>query len=78
MMEDDIRKGMYLYVRLGHFAVQEKLAQHCKPTIIKHTHTNCDDHCTTKNVTKFIELRKGTTIFHNEPCKTKFLSSINV
>ena len=35
MMEDNTRKGMYMYVWLGHFAVQQKLAQHCKSTIIK-------------------------------------------
>ena len=41
MMEDDMRKRMciymcvYIYIYLGHFAVQQKLAQNCKPTIIK-------------------------------------------
>ena len=35
MMEDNIRKGMYIYVRLGHFAVQQKLVQHCKSTILQ-------------------------------------------
>ena len=24
-----------MYVRLGHYAVQEKLGQYCKPTILK-------------------------------------------
>ena len=31
-MEENIRKGMYDW---GHFAVQQKLAQHCKSTTIK-------------------------------------------
>ena len=42
MMEDSMRKRMciYMYIdtythTLGHFAVQEKLAQHCKSTIFK-------------------------------------------
>ena len=30
MMEDNVRKRMYIHVELGHFAVQQKLAQHCK------------------------------------------------
>ena len=38
MMEDNIRKGtcvyIYIYVRLGHFAAQQKLAQHCKSSIL--------------------------------------------
>ena len=34
MMEDSLRKGMYIFVWLGRFAVQEKLAQHCKSTIL--------------------------------------------
>ena len=29
-MEDNVRKGMYMYVGRGHFAVQQKLVQHCK------------------------------------------------
>ena len=33
-MEDNIRKGMYIYVGLGHFAVQQKLEQHHKPTTV--------------------------------------------
>ena len=33
MMEDNIRKGMYVYVLPGHFAVQQKLAQYYKSTI---------------------------------------------
>ena len=33
MMEDNIRKKMYLYVRRSHFAVQQKLAQLCKSFI---------------------------------------------
>ena len=28
-------KKMYIYVHLGHFAVQQKLKEHCKSTIIK-------------------------------------------
>ena len=28
-----IRKRMYIYVWLGHFAIEQKLAQHCKSTI---------------------------------------------
>ena len=41
MMGGNIRKGMYIcvcvcvcvWVSLGNFAIQQKLAQHCKPTI---------------------------------------------
>jgi len=34
-MEENIKTGMHIYVRQGHFAVQQKLAQHCKSTIPK-------------------------------------------
>ena len=34
MMEYNIRKGMCMYVRLGYFAVQQKLVQHCKSTLL--------------------------------------------
>ena len=34
-MEDNERKRMYIYVSLGHFAVQQKLTEHCKSTTIK-------------------------------------------
>ena len=34
MMEDNVREEMFIYIGLGHFAVQQKLAQHCKSTII--------------------------------------------
>ena len=30
MMEDSRRKGVCIYVRLGHYAVQQKLRQHYK------------------------------------------------
>ena len=56
-LEDNVRKRMYVYVGLGHFAVQQKLTEHCKSTIIlkiliiilkiiqklqmKKTHVNC-------------------------------------
>ena len=33
MMEENVRKGMYVCVWLSHFAVQQKLAQHCKSTV---------------------------------------------
>ena len=33
-LEDNVRKRMYVYVGLGHFAVQQKLTEHCKSTII--------------------------------------------
>jgi len=33
-----MRKRMYIYVGLGHFAVQQKLAQHTKSTILKKTY----------------------------------------
>ena len=32
--EDNVRKRMYVYVWLGYFAVQQKLTEHCKSTII--------------------------------------------
>ena len=32
MMEDSMKKSMYIYVWLGHFAVQRKLAWHGKST----------------------------------------------
>ena len=36
-MEDNVSKimYMYIYVCLGHFAVQQKLTKHCKSTIIE-------------------------------------------
>ena len=30
-----MRKRIYIYVQLGHFAVQQKMKEHCKSTIIK-------------------------------------------
>ena len=33
--EDNMRKRMHIYVKLGHFAVQQKLTEHCKSAIIK-------------------------------------------
>ena len=35
VMEDNVRKRMSMYVWLGHFAVQQKLTEHCKSIIIK-------------------------------------------
>ena len=35
MIEDSMRTKMYIYVWLGHYAVQQKLTQHCKLTITK-------------------------------------------
>ena len=35
MMEGNMRKRMYVYVWLGHFALEQKLIQHCKSTVIK-------------------------------------------
>ena len=40
-MEDNVRKNIYRYVslyRLGHFAVKQKLTEHCKPTIVEKNH----------------------------------------
>ena len=34
MMEDNVRRKMYIYVWLGRFAVQQKLTEHCKPIIM--------------------------------------------
>ena len=36
VMEGNIRKGMsiFIYIKLGHFTIQQKLAQHCKSTIL--------------------------------------------
>ena len=34
MTEDSSRKRMYIYIWLGHYAVQQKLTQCCKSTII--------------------------------------------
>lgn len=33
VMEDNVKRGMHVCVQLGHFAVQQKLAQHCKSAI---------------------------------------------
>ena len=33
MMEDNVKKRMYICVELGHYAVQQKLAYHCKSII---------------------------------------------
>ena len=35
MVEDNVKKRMYVDVRLGHFAVQQKLTEHCKSAVIK-------------------------------------------
>ena len=35
MMEDSIKKRMYIYVWLGQFAIQQKLKKHCKQTTLK-------------------------------------------
>ena len=36
-MEDNVRKSIYIYIymRLGPFAVQQKLTENCKSTILK-------------------------------------------
>ena len=34
MMEDNVKK-MYINLQLGHFAVQQKLTERCKSTIVK-------------------------------------------
>ena len=34
MMEDNMRQRLCVYVLLGYFVMQQKLAQHCKSTII--------------------------------------------
>ena len=35
MMEDSMGKRMYMYVCLDYFAVQQKLMQQCKSTILR-------------------------------------------
>ena len=35
MMEDNVKKRMYMDVWLGHFALQQKLTEHCTSTKIK-------------------------------------------
>ena len=35
MTVDNIRKRMYIYVCLGHFAVQQNLTENCKSTAVK-------------------------------------------
>ena len=35
MMEDNMRKRTYMYVWFGHFAVQKKLTEYCKLTVIE-------------------------------------------
>ena len=35
MMEDNVRKRIYIYLWLGHFAVQQKLTEYCEATIIE-------------------------------------------
>ena len=34
IIEDNMRKRIYIYACLGGFAVEQKLAQHCKSTIL--------------------------------------------
>ena len=34
------REGIYVYIRLIHFAEQQKLTQHCKTTIFQYTEIN--------------------------------------
>ena len=35
LMDNDGRKYKRMYIRLAHFAVQQKMAQHCQSTILK-------------------------------------------
>ena len=34
-MEGNVRKRICMYVKLGHFVVQQELAEHYKSTVIK-------------------------------------------
>ena len=34
-MEKNMKKNMYIYVLLNHFAVHQKVTQHCKSTILQ-------------------------------------------
>ena len=34
MKEKKTKKNAYIHVRMGHFAVQQKLAEHCKSTTL--------------------------------------------
>ena len=53
MMEDKERKRMYTYVWLGHFAVQQKVTEHCQSTMIK------------KNLTKIKKRSEEQVILFN-------------
>ena len=48
-MEDNIRQGMcvyiYIYIWLDHFAVQQKLAQHCESTILQQKRKKKKEKC---------------------------------
>ena len=35
MMEDSMRKRMYVYAQLGHYVLQQMLTEYCKSSIIK-------------------------------------------
>ena len=34
-MEENLKKNIYIYVWENHFAIYQKLMQHCKSTILK-------------------------------------------
>ena len=42
MMGDDMRKNVYICLGLGYFAVQQKLTQHSKSTILKEKQTDVE------------------------------------
>ena len=35
MMEDNVRKRIYIYIHLGHYAVQQILKKYCKSTMME-------------------------------------------
>ena len=35
MIEDSMRKTIYIYIKLSHYDVQQELTEHCKSTILQ-------------------------------------------
>ena len=64
MMEDSMRKRTDTYVWLGHFAGQQKLAQHCQSNILE------------KNKKKEKHLRDDSVIEAELPLHALSLSSL--
>ena len=65
-MEDNMKQKMYIYVCLGNFAVQQKLTEHCKTTIIgknltKKEHSSISIHeASIKSAKRRMDIQRST------------------